>query len=339
MAASQSNLKSENHHHIVALEAHFCPIPEFKLPSPYTYTLETYPKTLKDQIPERIRDASIVITTTIRLDASVLSAEISPKLQLIAVMATGTDSVDLKSCMKRGIVVCRCAGANVTAVSEHAIGMYFATRRKFYQTQTATRGGQWPLKGSLIPILEDRNKKMPLTCEEETIGLIGYGKIGQRIGRLAKLLGMKVIVAERKGAKCVREGRTAFDEVLRDSTVLAVVIPRNPETIGLIGQFELSRMSSSAVLINVSRGDIVDESAVVHALQTHQIAGAAFDVFSQEPANSSTSPLLAADTEGLNVLTTPHTAWLANATMTSLQRMVREAVEGWCAGKPVQVVV
>lgn len=145
-------------------------------------------------------------------------------------------------------------------------------------------------------------------------------------------------MAERKGVTSIREHRVSFGDVIRKSTVIVIVLPRTAETVGLIGKAEIDQMSGSTVLVNVSRGGIVDEAEVVAALQTRRIAGAAFDVFAREPAGRETSPLLAVATSGLNLLTTPHSAWLANSTIESLQRMVRQGIEGWCAGKPVNVI-
>jgi lactate dehydrogenase-like 2-hydroxyacid dehydrogenase len=178
MTFSISPLEAELHHHIIALETHFCPIPDFSLFEPYTYTLTSYSKTAQNQIAERIKDASVLIITTLALNASVLSATVSPKLRLIAVMATGTDSVDFEACRARGIIVCNCGGANVTAVTEHAIGMYFSVRRRFVETQDAIRSDMWTKNGTLIPMLRDGNGRLPLACEEEVLGLIGYGAIG-----------------------------------------------------------------------------------------------------------------------------------------------------------------
>jgi lactate dehydrogenase-like 2-hydroxyacid dehydrogenase len=161
---------------------------------------------------------------------------------------------------------------------------------------------------------------------------------GKRIAAVAKVLGMQTIVAERKGAKCIREDRVSFEDLIRKSTVIVIVLPRTADTVGLIGKTEIAQMSPSAVLVNVSRGGIVDEAEVVAALQTQRIAGAAFDVYAREPAGRSTSPLFSADAAGLNLLTTPHSAWLANSTMVMLQQKVRHGVEGWFAGQPVNVV-
>lgn len=179
MAIRKVTSGGDYHHHIVALEAAICPIPEFSLPSPYTYDLTTYPKTTQAEIPSRIRDATILITTTIALSAAVLSPEISPNLRLIAAMATGTNSIDLEACKKRGIIVCNCAGANVASVAEHAIGMYFTARRKFIPTHYALRADEWVKIGKLYPMLEALDGTLPLSCREEVMGLIGYGVIGK----------------------------------------------------------------------------------------------------------------------------------------------------------------
>lgn len=170
----------ESHHiEIVALEAQFCPVPDFDLPSPFTYELISYAKTAQAEIAERIRNATIIITTTMPLRANVLSSNVSPKLRCVTVMASGTDTVDLQACKARGIQVCNCAGANTAAVSEHAIGLYFAARRKFVETQNAMQSDEWMKKGKLISILEDHDGKMPLTCVDEIMGMIGYGAIGE----------------------------------------------------------------------------------------------------------------------------------------------------------------
>lgn len=166
------------HHTIVALEAQFCPIPKFTLPAPFTYTLVEYPYTPIPEIPSRIKDATILLTTTIPLSTHVLSPSVSPNLRMIAVMASGTDTIDLEACKKRGIRVCNSSHANTAAVSEHALGLYFAARRKFVQMDAAVRANDWVRAGKSVTLMEDHTRKMPLTCAEEVMGLIGYGIIG-----------------------------------------------------------------------------------------------------------------------------------------------------------------
>ncbi|KAF2804082.1 glycerate dehydrogenase [Mytilinidion resinicola] len=321
------------HHNIVVLESVFSPVPEFKLPNGLTHTLTSYPRTQPTEVAERIKNATILITTTIALPAEVLSENVSPHLQFIAVMAVGTDTINLDACRKRGIQVCNSVNANASSVSEHAIGLYFAARRKLIETHVALRANEWPRRGTLMNMLEDKTGTMPLTCEEEVMGLIGYGFIGKKIGHIARMLGMKVLVADRRGAKTIREGYTSFEEVLKQSSVVVLIIPRTPDSINLISTSELKVMRPQAVLVNVSRGGIVDEAALVQALRENWIAGAAVDVYATEPAGPETSPLATEDTKDLNLTLSPHSAWVSDTTMQNLQRMVGENVEGFCAGK------
>jgi glycerate dehydrogenase len=151
------------------------------------------------------------------------------------------------------------------------------------------------------------------------------------------MLGMKVLISDRRGAKAIREGRAPFEEVLKQSTVLMLILPRTPDSLNLISTAELKAMRHQAVLINVSRGGIMDEAALVQALKEQWIAGAGVDVYATEPAGPETSPLAAADAKDLNLTLSPHTAWLSDTTMQNLQRMVVENVEGFCAGSPPEV--
>lgn len=352
-----SSIMESHHIEIVALEAKFCPIPTFELPSPYTFEFVSYPETAQPDIPNRIKNATIVITTTMPLRADVLSPEVSPKLRQITVMASGTDTIDLQACKARGIIVSNCGGANIAAVSEHAIGLYFAARRKFLESHNAMQADEWMKRKTLIRILEDRDRKMPLTCVDEVMGIIGYGAIGklrlfairveilliftplgQRIAEIARLLGMKVLVAERKGSTSCRKDRVTFEEVLRKSTVLVVIIPRTIETLNLISTAELDVMKHSAVIINVSRGGVVDEVALLNALKDGKIAGAGSDVFSTEPAGSENNVLLGPEARGVNLTLTPHAAWLSNTTMENLQLMAKQNVEAFFQGTPINVV-
>ncbi|KAK4540171.1 hypothetical protein LTR36_009757 [Oleoguttula mirabilis] len=330
----------EFHLTIVALEAAFCAIPTFSLPKPYTYTLQSYPETSNEQVASRIGAATVLLITTLPLTAEHLAPQCTPHLRMIAIMASGTDHVDLAACRKRGIQVCNASHANVPAVSNHAIGMYFAARRRFGLTGRALRAGEWVKDGTAcMHLMGDADGVMPSTCDEEVMGLLGYGAIGKRIAEMARLLGMRVLVGERKGATRIREGRTAFEDVLKQSSVLVLILPRTPESLGLISAAELHTMSRHAILVNVSRGGIVDEPALVQALREGTIAGAAVDVFEEEPAAATNSVLLTPEASALNLTCTPHLAWVASATTKLLQRITRENVEAWCAGRSTNVVV
>jgi glycerate dehydrogenase len=148
------------------------------------------------------------------------------------------------------------------------------------------------------------------------------------------MLGMKIIVAGRKGASGpAPEGRVSFDEAMRTATVVVLCCPLSPETTGLISSPEFGLMREDAVVVNVARGGVVDEAALLAALKDGKIAGAGVDVFAKEPASPETSPLLGDDTHGLNLVTTPHTAWLGGGTVENYQRVLQENVDGFLFGK------
>ena len=159
---------------------------------------------------------------------------------------------------------------------------------------------------------------------------------------------MTVIVAARKGAPSAttelpaanNKDRIPFDEVLKRSTVLIISLPRTPETINLISTPELQSMSPYAVVINIARGGIVNEEALVRAVQEGWIAGAATDVFVKEPVQGAQdSPLLGEKAKGLNITVTPHVAWFSQSTMANLSRILKNTVEAWCAGHEINVIV
>lgn len=168
------------HHHIVFLQSSPWPMPVFDIPTTQSITTAVHrPKTLSE-LRENARGASILILSMVKMNAESLSPNITPNLRYIVILATGTDGVDLDVCRARGIVVSNCPGMNVQSVSEHAMGMYFAARRKIIELHHRTIWGEW-LKGTLMPQLLDKDGKWPLSCEDEVVGIIGHGGVGMSI--------------------------------------------------------------------------------------------------------------------------------------------------------------
>jgi len=175
--------------------------------------------------------------------------------------------------------------------------------------------------------------------------------IGRRIADLGRALGMKVLIAARKRTDTASldgvlptpstEGdRVPFDDVLRQATVLVLAIPRTPQTLNLISTAEFEKMHPYALLINIARGGIVDEAAVVQALKNKQIAGYATDVYQVEPLDGpEDTPLLAEGAKDLNITMTPHLAWFSQRTLKNLGDILKATVEGWGTGKEINVIV
>ncbi|EOD43778.1 putative d-isomer specific 2-hydroxyacid dehydrogenase family protein [Neofusicoccum parvum UCRNP2] len=333
------------HHRIVALEAVHTPTPAFELPHPHTYDITVHQRTEPHQLHERIRDATIVINVVAPINAAALSPEVTPHLKLIAVMAAGTDSIDLDACRRRGIRVMNCAHANVQSVAEHALGMYFAARRRtliMHERSVGTLGDgtEWEANNTLTPHMRAAGRA-PLNCGEEVVAILGNGAIGKRFAHLARLLDMRVLVAARKGDSKPQPDRVSFEDALAKATAVVLTLPRTPDTMNLISTAEFATMRPEAVLINVSRGGIVDEAALVQALRAGQIAGAATDVFAKEPARggeAANNILLGPEPRGLNLTVSPHVAWYGEKTMENYQRILKENVEGWVVGKEQNVV-
>ncbi|KAI0852824.1 D-isomer specific 2-hydroxyacid dehydrogenase [Daldinia vernicosa] len=330
---------ANTHHIVVALEASIVPVPPLDLPAPHTYELREYGRTRPEEVAERVKDADVVIVTIVQLKADILRPEMTPRLKMVAVVASGTDCVDLAACRARGIVVGNTPHCNTVSVAEHVVALYFATRRSVALVHTMVQSGEWR-KEMLHNTLNGPDGRAPRTCRDETLGIIGYGAVGKALESTAKSLGMKVLISGRKGASTVPEGRTPFDTLIRESSVIALCLPRSPETMNMISNAELDAMKPYAVIVNVSRGGIVDEKALLTALKSRKIAGYGTDVYEQEPANPDNSPLVGPDVAGLNIVTTPHVAWCAGDTISNYNRATKENIAGWLTtGQPKYSVV
>ncbi|KAM6509570.1 hypothetical protein FALCPG4_017222 [Fusarium falciforme] len=343
-----ARLPDDTHHVIVKLETIHVPAPTIDL-SPLTHELITYeytPPKAKALIAARIQDASIVTLTTVPINAETLGE--APYLKCVISETTGTNHIDLEECKNRNITVMFSPHAATEAVSEHALGLYFSVRRSFVRLHNALTNhspNAWALSGSMSNILKDTQGQPPHTCGNETVGILGFGALGQRLARLCEALGMKVLVAARKQAKSgpgSNSGgsqRTAFDEVLRRATVLFITLPLTPQTRNTIGLEEFQCMRRDAVLVNVGRGGLVDEKALVQALRQRLIHGAATDVFEHEPAGSDQdSVLLSEEAKGLNLTLTPHLAWCADQTTVNMQEIIVENLKEFLRGGRKNVV-
>lgn len=278
----------------------------------------------QDEVVERLAGAEVAIVNKLRVDADALAR--LPGLRMIAVAATGADNIDLAACVERGIVVSNVRGYAVNTVPEHALMLMLALRRKLFEYVSDVRAGLWG-KADTFCLFHHPVGDL----HGATLGIIGGGALGAGVARLAEAFGMRVLLAERKGAGLVRPGRTAFDVVLRESDVISIHCPLNADTRSLIGEAELSAMPAHAILINTARGGIVDEQALASALRAGVIGGAGMDVLSVEPPRKG-NPLL--DPDIPNLIVTPHMAWASAEAMQALADQVIDNVEAFVAGDP-----
>ncbi|KUJ10741.1 2-hydroxyacid dehydrogenase-like protein [Mollisia scopiformis] len=326
--------------HIVRLDAIHCPDSTFN--STFKHTYAAYQKTppTDDIIIQHLtspKPANVAITTRIPISEKTLAA--CPDLKLVCAMAIGVDMIDLAACKKYGVRVCNVPAASNESVAEHAIALFFSLRRQVVRMHELTFPGvDWPLRMSL----KDEFGECPGTCREEIVTILGGGELGGRVANICKALNMKVRFAERKGvaASEVREGRMAFDECIRSSTAFFLTLPLSPETLNMISSEELAAMRSDALIVNVARGGIINEEALVEALKKRQILGAATDVYFEEPAGLKNSTLVRAANEWTKddsmkgrLVLSPHLAWWAKSSIEKLRTTVAANIEAWAGGE------
>jgi glycerate dehydrogenase len=294
----------------------------------FAHEWREYEETRPEQVVERLRGATIAITNKLELREPTLTQ--LPELKLIAVAATGVDCIDLAACRQRGIAVTNVRGYAVETLPEHVLLLMLALRRNLVGLRIDVQTGAW----AAAPQFCLHTRTINDLCDS-TLGVVGYGTLGRAVAQLATAIGMHVIIAERKGAQLVRAERTAFAEVLRTCDVLTLHAPLNEETRNLIGVDELKLMKNSALLINCGRGGLVDEAALVAALQAGEIAGAGVDVLAREPPREG-NPLLAVELP--NLIVTPHVAWASRQAMQTLAAQLIDNIEAFIRGEPVNLV-
>src|SRR4051812_18696443 len=235
-----------------------------------------------------------------RIDQELLDA--SPRLRIVANHAVGYDNVDVKACTARGVWVTNTPDVLTDATADLTWALILALARRLREGERLLRSGEF--RGWAPTMLLGRELR------DQTLGILGYGRIGRAVARRAEGFGMRVLFTARGGG-------VPFDALLQDSDVLSIHCPLTPQTRHLFGAAELLRMKRGALLINTARGPIVDEAALVAALQAGHLGGAALDVFENEPAVH--PGLLARD----DVVLLPH---LGSSTRQARERMARIAL-------------
>jgi glycerate dehydrogenase len=281
-----------------------------------------------DEVPARIRDAEVVVTNKVPLSGAVLRT--SPWLKLICVAATGTNNVDLEAAREHDIQVSNARDYATSSVVEHVFCLMLTLSRRLDRYRQRVSIGDWTRSAHFCVFDE--------TIEElfgKRLGIIGYGVLGRAVSDAARAFSMRVEVAQRLHDEPLPD-RMPLQDLLECCDVVSLHCPLTQQTRGLIGKPELRRMRTDALLINAARGGIVDEAALVEALQKGWIAGAGVDVLSEEPPPAS-NPLLQYVSPRL--ILTPHVAWASRAARQRLLGEVTENVRSFLQGRARNRVV
>ncbi|HVT28304.1 MAG TPA: D-2-hydroxyacid dehydrogenase [Lacipirellulaceae bacterium] len=274
-------------------------------------------RTAREQLAERIRNTDIVLTNKVVLSRDLISE--LPQLKYIGVTATGYNIVDIRAARERGIVVTNVPTYGTTSVAQMVFAHLLNLTQHVAEHAQAVRDGRWASSPDFcfwdFPLLE---------LDGMTMGIIGFGQIGQATARLANAFGMRVLVYSRSRiAESHGVHAASLETVFRESDVVSLHCPLVPETARMVSRDRLALMKPTALLINTSRGGLVDEAALAEALNAGRLAGAGLDVLDVEPPSES-NPLYRAK----NCYITPHNAW---ATRSSRQRLLDAAVDNVAA--------
>ena len=279
------------------------------------------------EVIERCRDVEVILTNKVVLDAGTIGS--LPSLQLILVCATGVNVVDLKAARERDIPVCNVAGYSTPSVAQHTAALLLALATRVHRL--AAEHDEWPRSPIFTRLTHSVTELSGKVC-----GIVGLGDIGSAFAAIVEALGMKLQILAREGSPNTNRPdlpRLPAREFFATSDVISLHCPLTAENEGLINRDTLASMKPGALLLNVSRGPLVDEDALAGALRSDQLAGAGLDVLSVEPPPAD-HPLLAADLVDKNLIITPHTAWLSLESRQRLLAGVADNLKNWMAGTP-----
>ncbi len=288
-----------------------------------------YDRTKPEEVIERAKGAEILIVNKTVITREILDA-LSPELKYIGLQSTGYNVVDCAYARQLGVTVCNIPAYSTNAVAQLVFAFILQITNEVTLHSTAVKNGEW------CSCPDFCFWKKPLTeLDGKTIGIVGFGSIGQRVASIADAFGMNVIAynprPKDKGSLNVRF--VTMDELLSQSDIVTCHCPLTPDTEGLINKENISKMKKSAILINTSRGPVVDEQALADALNNDELQAAGLDVLKVEPA-SKENPLLTAK----NCYITPHIAWAAKETRARLLRILEENIVAYLNGTPQNVV-
>ena len=280
------------------------------------------------EIIRRIGTAEVVITNKAPISAAVIDA--CPGMKYISVTATGYNVVDYEYAKCRGIPVSNVPAYGTAAVAQFAIAMLLEICHHIAHHSQAVHEGRWEHAEDWCfwdyPLIE---------LDGKTLGIIGFGRIGQQTGRIAKALGMTVLAS---GSRPTDSGReiaeyVELDELLARADVIALHCPLFPETQGIINKDSIAKMKDGVIIINNSRGGLVVEQDLADALNSGKVAAAGVDVVSTEPIRGD-NPLLTAK----NCIITPHISWASKEARERIMVCTEQNVRAYIEGSPVNVI-
>lgn len=287
-----------------------------------------YERTAPSDVLDRTGDADAVLLNKAVLDAQTIAH--APNLKYVGILATGWNTIDLAAAKKRALVVCNVPGYSTASVAQHAFALLLELTNQVALHSADARSGGWANNPDYCYRLSPQIELAGLT-----LGIVGFGQIGQAVARIGQALGMRVLANRRDRSQPAPEGvaYADLDRIFSESDVVSLHCPLSPATAGLVDARRLAQMKPTAFLINTSRGPLVVEPDLAAALRDNRLAGAGVDVLSTEPP-APDNPLLSAP----RCVVTPHVAWATDAARRRLIAVAAENLRAFLDGKPVHQI-
>lgn len=286
-----------------------------------------YSITNDDDIIGYSKGAEIIITNKIIIDSNIMDN--LPRLKLICVIATGYNIVDTEAAKKRNILVVNVPQYAKYSVSQHTFALILSLTSNVCYYNKEVKEGNWE-KSSSFTLLKYPN----IELADKTIGIIGFGAIGKETAKIAKGFNMEILIYDLSDVSVYGYDNSTFDEVLLKSDIISIHVPLTLKTENLISRKELKKMKNTAIIINTSRGGIVNEDDLLEALNSGEIGGAGSDVLAEEPPKSG-NPLLG---DVKNLIVTPHVAWSSIEARQRLINITAENIISFSEGYPKNIV-
>lgn len=279
----------------------------------------------RDRLLELLADAEgLVVRSGTRVDGELMDA--APRLRVVGRAGVGVDNIDLEEATRRGILVVNAPLANSVSAAEHAFGLMLSVARNIARGDASIRSGRW-----------DRAKFRGVELDGKTLGLVGMGRIGSLVAQRAQAFGMRVLAYDpyitAEQARAAGGELRDLDSLLADSDFISLHLPRTPETENLLGREAFAKAKRGVRIINASRGGIIDEQALVEAIRDGQVAGAALDVYAEEPMTA--GPLTGVP----EIVLTPHLGASTVEAQYKAGLHVAESVVAGLAGEKVMAAV
>lgn len=291
--------------------------------------LTVHARTPREQVVARAAGAEVVLTNKTVLDAAALAQ--LPALRFVAVLATGYNVVDVAAARAGGIPVSNVPEYGTADVAQHALALLLELCHRVGDHARAVAEGAWSQAPDFCFWLSP-----PRSLEGQTMGVVGYGRIGRQVATLARALGMPVLASsrlQRAHGAAPPDGWRTIPDLFAEADVISLHCPLTDDNAAFVNAELLARVRPGALLVNTARGGLIDEAALAAALNAGRLGGAALDVLSQEPPPPD-HPLLHAR----NCIVTPHVAWASLASRRRLMAATVSNVRAFLAGKPVNVV-